>query len=168
MASEPGAGKTCNGEPAADMTPSPIAAIRSSMPKAFQRWSTVLCRAGSRASQSSGSATTPVMMSPQPAECGNGPDNRPSAASIRNSDGEDAPDIEADQQRQGQAEHRPARRRPGGGDARRRRSGATTKIPMIGKGRAVAAQPAALPAAAMPTHRPSRAASHSLAPRTLP
>ena len=36
---------------------------------------------------------------------------------------------------------------------------------MIGKGLAVAAQPAALPAAAMPTHRPSKAASHSLAPR---
>ena len=44
-------------------------------------------------------------------------------------------------------------------------SGVATKIPMIGKGRAVAAHPAALPAAAMPTHRPSRAASHSLAPR---
>ena len=34
------------------------------MPKAFQRCSTVVCRAGSRASHSSGRATTPVMMSP--------------------------------------------------------------------------------------------------------
>ena len=68
MASEPGSGKIWNSEPGADITPSTIATTRSSMPKAFQRCSTTLFRAGSRASQISGSATTPLMMSPQPAD----------------------------------------------------------------------------------------------------
>ncbi|MPZ32761.1 MAG: TetR family transcriptional regulator [Rhodospirillales bacterium] len=43
--------------------------------------------------------------------------------------------------------------------------GAATKRPMIGKGLASAAQPTALPAVAMPTHRPSRAAMTILVSR---
>ena len=59
----------CNGEPLADVTPRAIAASRSSVPNAFQiqiaRSPSVACR---DAKPMTGTANSPVMTSPQPAD----------------------------------------------------------------------------------------------------
>src|SRR6266496_3540530 len=73
---------TCSGEPFAEIIPNASAATRSSMPNAFQaQTSGLLCPRS--ASQATGKANTPVMTSPQPADVGNGPASRPSAARRR-------------------------------------------------------------------------------------
>src|SRR5262249_46277520 len=86
IAFEPGLGKSCKGEPSADVTPKAIASTRSAAPNRFHAPIAAARRAPpSFRSHSPGTAATPVMMSPQAALYGNGPVSRPSAASIRNS-----------------------------------------------------------------------------------
>src|ERR1700730_7351860 len=66
--------------------PSPTAAKRSSVPKIFKNLIAPAGRFGDGATlNASGIANAPVMMSPQPAEYGNGPLRRPVAANNRNS-----------------------------------------------------------------------------------
>src|SRR6516225_197007 len=76
IAAEPGPVKICKGEPSADVTPSVIASARSAAPNKFQA-AIALARLvpSCLTSHSSGTATTPVMMSPQPAKTGNGPES---------------------------------------------------------------------------------------------
>src|SRR5215216_5628904 len=72
----------CSGEPLAEVIPSASATTRSSIPNAFQPQTSALPCPRS-ASQATGNASAPVMISPQPAEYGNGPASRPSAARSR-------------------------------------------------------------------------------------
>src|SRR5215218_974845 len=72
----------CSGEPLAEVIPSASATTRSSIPNAFQPQTSAL-PCPRNASQATGNASAPVMISPQPAEYGNGPASRPSAARSR-------------------------------------------------------------------------------------
>src|SRR5262245_25231699 len=86
IAAEPGPGKSCTGEPSADVMPKVIASTRSAAPNRFQAAIAAVWRAPpSFRSHNTGTATTPVIMSPQAALYGNGPVSRPSAARMRNS-----------------------------------------------------------------------------------
>src|SRR6516165_5593365 len=71
------------GDPFADMVPSATATIRSSMPNKFH--APIRRRFGEprAAANARGMAKIPVMMSPHPADCGNGPPSLPAAASTR-------------------------------------------------------------------------------------
>jgi len=77
---------TCNGVLGAVVIPSVTATIKSSAPNAFQRASVLSPLTVARAaSQIPGTAMAAVMMSPKPAEYGNGPLRRPAAARMKNS-----------------------------------------------------------------------------------
>jgi len=77
---------SCNGLPFAVVRPKPTAANRSMAPNAFQlAIAAVGSRCEWRALRANATARTPVMMSPIPAENGNGPLRRPSTASSKNS-----------------------------------------------------------------------------------
>src|SRR5262249_37605495 len=109
-------------------------------------------------------ATTPVMMSPQPAKTGNGPESRPSAASRKNSTAKMRPILRPIISDIGTLNI--ALRAAGQLVAiAAAKSGRATKIPTNGKGFEMAIIPAAPAAAESPIHRPMASASASFAKR---
>src|SRR5262245_31386861 len=164
IASEPGPAKICNGEPSDEVMPKAIAATRSAAPNRFQAAIAVVWRAASFSSHSTGTATTPVMMSPQAALYGNGPVSRPSAASRRNSTAKTRTMLSATITGIGMLSI--ALRAAGQTVASAvASSGTTTNSPTTGTGRAIGSQPAPATAAARPIQTPITAANVTLATR---
>ena len=81
-----GDGNISSGEPGAEAIPNATAAIRSAAPNRFQIIASARQPAAWRqTAHATGTAATPVMMSPQPALGANGAVRRPADQSIRNS-----------------------------------------------------------------------------------